>query len=92
MPGDLVVVNAANDKVNAYRVCPNFSFADVVGMVKRGDMGIVLDDASSENGSILFHYVKVLFSSRIVGIVHYGLLQKVSDGPDYEEVSEERTT
>lgn len=72
--GDLVVVSSANDKVNAYRVNPNFSFADVAGTVNRGDMGIVLDLASSDNGSILFHYVKVLFASGLVGIVHYGLL------------------
>lgn len=85
MPGDLVVVNAANDKVNAYRVCPDFSFANVVGMVTRGDMGIVLDFASSENGSILYHYVKVLFSSRVVGIVHYGLLQKIQTNEDAED-------
>lgn len=93
LPGDLVVINAANDKVNAYRVCPDFSFADVVGMVTRGEIGIVLDFASSENGSVLYHYVKVLFSSGFVGIVHYGLLQKIQtpdNAEDFIETTEER--
>lgn len=84
-PGDLVVVNSANDKVNAYRVNPNFSFADVAGTVDRGDIGIVLDFASSDNGSILFHYVKVLFASGLVGVVHYGLLCVMSLYGDEEE-------
>ena len=88
MPGDLVVVNAANDRVNAYKVCPDFSFANVVGTVSRGDMGIILDFASSENGSILYHYVKVLFSSKIVGIVHYGLLHNIEVSKAHEDLSE----
>lgn len=77
-PGDLIVVSSANDKINAYRVTPDFSFADVAGTVNRGDMGIILDFASSDNGSILFHYVKVLFANGLVGIVHYGLIQVIT--------------
>lgn len=72
--GDLVIVRSANEKINAYTVSPDFSFANVAFNANNGEMGIVLDYASSENGSVLYHYVKVLFQRGMLGIVHGGLL------------------
>ena len=77
-PGDLVLVNSANKGVNAYNVSPNFSFADVAFIACNGEMGVVLDNASSENGSILYHYVRVLFARGLVGIVHGGLVKVIT--------------
>ena len=77
-PGDLVLVNSANKGVNAYTVSPNFSFADVAFIAINGEMGIVLDNASAENGSILYHYVRVLFERGLVGIVHGGLVRVIT--------------
>lgn len=76
--GDLVVVNCANTYVNAYRVSPAFSFADVAFTANNGEMGLVLDAAADEKGSILYHYVRVLFQRGAVGIVHAGLLNIVT--------------
>jgi len=73
-PGDLVIVKSANEKINAYVISPDFSFANVAFNANNGELGIVLDYASSENGSILYHYVKVLFQRGMMGIVHSGLL------------------
>lgn len=72
--GDLVVVNSANQFVNAYSVSPDFSFANVAFTAVNGEMGLVLDAAADERGSILYHYVRVLFQRGAVGIVHAGLL------------------
>ena len=47
-------------------------------MPSTGQMGIVLDRANSENGSILYHYIKVLFETGNVGIVHAGLVRVVT--------------
>lgn len=76
--GDLVVVNSANQFINAYNVSPQFSFADVAFVVNNGEMGLVLDPAADEKGSILYHYVRVLFQRGAVGIVHAGLLNIVT--------------
>lgn len=87
-----MVVNSANEKVNVYRVNPNFSFSDIIGMAHRGDLGIVLERASSDNDSILYHYVKVLFSRGIVGIVHHGLIYSISirnPGGEFDELEPE---
>jgi hypothetical protein len=77
-PGDLVLVNSANKGINAYTVSPDFSFANVAFVAINGEMGIVLDNASSENGSILYHYVRVLFERGMVGIVHGGLVKVIT--------------
>jgi len=76
--GDLVVVNSANSFINAYKVSPDFSFADVAFVANNGEMGLVLDGAADERGSILFHYVRVLFQRGAVGIVHAGLLSIIT--------------
>lgn len=76
--GDLVIVNSANAFINAYSVGPNFSFANVAFAANNGEMGLVLDAAADERGSILFHYVRVLFQRGAVGIVHAGLLNIVT--------------
>lgn len=89
-----MVVDSANEKVNVYRSNQNFSFSDVIGMAHRGEIGIVLEYASSDNGSILFHYVKVLFCRGLVGVVHYGLIQSVSTlcpDDEFDDLSAERT-
>jgi hypothetical protein len=74
MPGDLVVVHSANEFINVYLATPDFSFANVAFSANNGEMGVVLDYASDERGSILYHYVRVLFQRGAVGIAHYGLL------------------
>ena len=77
-PGDLVLVNSANKGINAYTAAPDFSFANVAFVATNGEVGIVLDNASSENGSILYHYVRVLFERGLVGIVHGGLVKVIT--------------
>lgn len=77
--GDLVTVRKANDKVNAYSVSKNFSFANVAFTVTGGEMGIVLNNFTERQDNILFHYVQVLFERGLVGIVHAGLLEDVND-------------
>jgi hypothetical protein len=85
-PGDLVAVNSANDFINVYMADPNFSFAKISFMALNGEMGVVIDHASDESGSILFHYVKVLFQRGAVGIAHSGLLRVLEiDEDDAEE-------
>lgn len=78
IPGDLVIVRSANEKINAYVISRDFSFANVAFNANNGEMGIVLDYASSENGSVLYHYVKVLFQRGMMGIVHSGLLMVIT--------------
>jgi hypothetical protein len=74
-PGDLVIVNSANDFINVYTPGEKFSFASVSFTAINGEMGVVLDYASDESGSILYHYVKVLFQRGAVGIAHSGLIK-----------------
>lgn len=84
-PGDLVAVNSANDFINVYIADANFSFAKISFMALNGEMGIVIDHASDESGSILFHYVKVLFQRGAVGIAHSGLLSVLEVADDVVE-------
>lgn len=77
--GDLVQVASGNKHVNAYRVTSVFSFADVAFTANNGEIGVVLDAASDDVGSVLYHYVRVLFQRGLIGIVHYGLLSVISD-------------
>lgn len=86
-PGDLVAVNSANDFINVYIADPNFSFAKISFMALNGEMGVVIDHASDESGSILFHYVKVLFQRGAVGIAHSGLLRVLEINEDDAEES-----
>lgn len=44
-------------------------------MAHNGEMGVVIDYASDEIGSILFHYFKILFQRGAVGIAHGGLIK-----------------
>jgi len=81
-PGDLVIVNSANEFINVYSVCEKFSFANVSFTAHNGEMGVVLDYASDESGSILYHYVKILFQRGAVGIAHGGLI-KILENIDY---------
>ena len=83
--GDLVVVNSANEFINVYTVAPDFSFANVAFTAVNGEMGVVLGLAAEETGSILYHYVRVLFQRGMVGVAHFGLLL-VLDPEDDEEV------
>lgn len=83
--GDLVAITTGNKHVNAYRVSSTFSFADVAFMATNGDVGVVLDAASDDAGSVLYHYVRVLFQHGGVGIVHYGLLTILSGIEDVNE-------
>lgn len=76
-PGDLIVVDSANAFINVYSAYGDFSFANVSFTAVNGEMGIVLDYASDEKGSILYHYVRVLFQRGAAGIAHYGLLKIV---------------
>jgi len=76
--GDLVVVNSANKFINAYVASGDFSFANVAFTAKNDEMGIVLNGYSDEKYSILYHYVRVLFQTNKVGIVHEGLVQVVN--------------
>ena len=84
--GDLITVRKANDRVNAYSVSRNFSFANVAFTVESGEMGIVLNNFTDRQDNILFHYVQVLFERGLVGIVHAGLLENVND--EFENCSE----
>ena len=83
--GDLVVVNSANEFINVYTLAPDFSFANVAFTAVNGEMGVVLGIAAEETGSILYHYVRVLFQRGMVGVAHFGLLL-VLDPEDDEEV------
>lgn len=83
--GDLVVVNSANEFINVYTLAPDFSFANVAFTAVNGEMGVVLGLAAEETGSILYHYVRVLFQRGMVGVAHFGLLL-VLDPEDDEEV------
>lgn len=82
-PGDLVVVNSANQFINAYSAAADFSFANVAFTANNDDMGVVLNTYSDERNSILYHYVRVLFQTGMVGIVHGGLVKIVND--DFEQ-------
>ena len=77
--GDLVAVRNANNKVNAYAVSNNFSFANVAFTASSGEMGIVLSNFTDRQDNILFHYVQVLFDRGLIGIVHAGLLENIND-------------
>ena len=77
--GDLVVVNSANEFINVYTLAPDFSFANVAFTAVNGEMGVVLGLAAEETGSILYHYVRVLFQRGAVGIAHFGLLLVLED-------------
>lgn len=77
--GDLVVVNSANEFINVYTVAPDFSFANVAFTAVNGEMGVVLGLGANEPGSILHHYVRVLFQRGMVGIAHFGLLLVLED-------------
>lgn len=77
--GDLVAVHSANEFVNAYVVAAEFSFANVAFSARNGELGVVLNGYSDERNSILYHYVRVLFCSGKVGIVHGGLLKIVNN-------------
>ena len=83
--GDLVVVNSANEFINVYTLAPDFSFANVAFTAVNGEMGVVLGIAAEETGSILYHYVRVLFQRGMVGVAHFGLLL-VLDPEDDEDV------
>lgn len=72
-----MAVHSANEFVNAYVVSADFSFANVAFAPRNGELGIVLNGYSDERNSILYHYVRVLFSCGKVGIVHGGLLRIV---------------
>jgi hypothetical protein len=78
-PGDLVAVNSANEYINSYVDSFDFSFANVAFTARNGELGIVLSNCSEEGGSILYHYVRVLFQRGLVGIVHGGLVKIVQD-------------
>lgn len=71
----MVIVNSANQHINVYAVSPTFSFANVSFTANNGEMGVVIDYASDEAGSILYHYVKILFQRGAVGIAHGGLIK-----------------
>lgn len=77
--GDLVVVNSANEFINVYTLAPDFSFANVAFTAVNGEMGVVLGLAAEETGSILYHYVRVLFQRGMVGVAHFGLLLVLDD-------------
>jgi len=77
--GDLVMVRSANEFVNAYSAIADFSFANVAFTANNGELGVVLNGYSDERNSILYHYVRVLFTRGQVGIVHGGLLKIVND-------------
>lgn len=85
-PGDLVAVDSANPFINAYNATGDFSFANVAFTANNRELGIVIDAAADEKGSILYHYVRVLFQRGMVGIVHYGLLRIVTEEFEPEEV------
>jgi hypothetical protein len=77
-PGNLISVNSANEWINVY--IPNdekFSFSEILGSAKNGELGVVLKKYTDNNQDILYHYVKVAFCSGIVGIVHSGLIKIV---------------
>jgi len=78
-PGDLVIVNSANEFINVYTPTEKFSFANVSFTAHNGEMGVVIDYASDESGSILFHYLKILFQRGAVGIAHGGLIKILED-------------
>jgi len=75
VPGNLVVVNSANEWINVYVSSEKFSFSDILGSAKNGELGIVLKNYADNTHDILYHYIKVAFSSGIVGIVHNGLVK-----------------
>lgn len=76
-PGDLVAVHSANEFINSYVDSFEFSFANVAFTPRNGELGVVLSNCSEEGGSILYHYVRVLFQRGLVGIVHGGLVKIV---------------
>ena len=78
-----MVVNSANQFINAYSAAADFSFANVAFTANNDDMGVVLNTYSDERNSILYHYVRVLFQTGMVGIVHGGLVKIVND--DFEQ-------
>jgi hypothetical protein len=78
-PGDLVAVRSANQFINAYSASADFSFANVAFTANNGELGVVLNTFSDERNSILYHYVRVLFQSGKVGIVHGGLVKIVNE-------------
>ena len=73
-PGDLILVNASNKFINAYCASQDFSFANVVFSAVNGELGVILNNVTTKNESILYHYVCVLFERGLVGIVHGGLV------------------
>lgn len=73
-PGDLIIVNASNKSINAYCASKDFSFANVAFAAVNGELGVILNNIASENESILYHYVCVLFERGLIGIVHGGLI------------------
>ena len=76
-------MRSANQFINAYSASADFSFANVAFTANNGDMGVVLNTYSDERNSILYHYVRVLFQTGMVGIVHGGLVRIVND--NFEE-------
>ncbi len=78
-----MVVHSANQFINAYSAAADFSFANVAFTANNGNMGVVLNTYSDERNSILYHYVRVLFQTGMVGIVHGGLVKIVND--DFEQ-------
>ena len=74
-----MAVRSANNFINAYVASQDFSFANVAFTAFNGELGLVLNGYSDERNSILYHYIRVLFQSNKVGIVHGGLMQVVND-------------
>lgn len=77
-PGDLILVNASNKFINAYCASKDFSFANVVFTAVNGELGVILNNVTTENESVLYHYVCVLFERGLVGIVHGGLVTVIT--------------
>ena len=72
----ILLVNGSNEYINVYNGdADNFSFSDIIGYAKNGEVGVIIKTYEDSQQSLLYHYVKIAFATGMVGIVHGGLLK-----------------